>query len=260
MYCLFSSRFPFEGKTEEEIISKILSGKFEFDVELFNDVSEEAKDLISQCLKYDVRKRITVTEALNHQFFYNLSHSNKFTEDEIKKLKDIMLFNQDSKFYNLVFTYLAYNFSDNKLLNDLNNIYFKIDKNCDWKITKAELFNAYKTAGIPMTQEIIEKMIQSIDFDKNGHVDYEEFIRMCIPREKLFTEENLENAFLLFDTDKNGLITPSEIIDIIQRSKTITEEVKISIKNEIMEVADEIIDLEEFKKIMISLSQAQSNF
>jgi calcium-dependent protein kinase len=171
-----------------------------------------------------------------------------------------MLFNQDSKFYNLVFTYLAYNFSDNKLLNDLNNIYFKIDKNCDWKITKAELFNAYKTAGMPMTQEIIEKMIQSIDFDKNGHVDYEEFIRMCIPREKLFTEENLENAFLLFDTDKNGLITPCEIIDIIQRSKTITEEVKISIKNEIMEVADEIIDLEDFKKIMISLSQAQSNF
>ena len=110
-----------------------------------------------------------------------------------------------------------------------------------------------------MTQEIIEKMIQSIDFDKNGHVDYEEFIRMCIPREKLFTEENLGNAFLLFDTDKNGLITPSEIIDIIQRSRNITEEVKNSIKNEIIEVADEIIDLEEFKKIMISLSQAQSN-
>ena len=259
MYCLLSGKFPFEGKTEEEIINKILSGKFGFDIELFNDVSEEAKDLINQCLKYDVKKRITVTEALNHKFFYNLSHSNKFTEDEIKKLKDIMLFNQNSKFYHLVFTYLAYNFSDNKLLNDLNNIYFKIDKNCDWKITKVELFNAYKTAGIPMTQEIIEKMIQSIDFDKNGHVDYEEFIRMCIPREKLFTEENLENAFLLFDTDKNGLITPSEIIDIIQRSKTITEEVKISIENEIIEVADEIIDLEEFKKIMISLSQSQNN-
>ena len=49
-------------------------------------------------------------------------------------------------------------------------------------------------------------------FDKNGNVDYEEFIRMCIPREKLFTEENLENAFLLFDKEKNGFITPSEIM------------------------------------------------
>ena len=38
---------------------------------------------------------------------------------------------------------------------------------------------------------------------------------MCIPKEKLFTEDNLENAFLLFDKDKKGFITPSEIIDII---------------------------------------------
>lgn len=254
MYCLLSGTFPFEGETEEDITSKILSGKFEFDVELFNDVSDEAKDLITQCLKYDTRRRITVEEALNHKFFFNLSHSNTFNEDEVKKLKNIMLYNQSSKFYQLVFTYLSYNFSDNKLLNDLNNIYYKIDKNCDWKITKAELFNAYKIAGIPISHEKIEEIIQSMDFDKNGNVDYEEFIRMCIPREKLFTEENLENAFLLFDKEKNGFITPSEIIDFIQNSRKISDEVKNSIKNEILEIADEIIDLEEFKRIMMSLS------
>ena len=254
MYILLSGSFPFKGKTEEEITSKILSGKFEFDKELFKDVSDEAKDLITQCLKYDVSSRISIREALNHKFFFNLSHSNKFTEDEIKRLKNIMLYNINSKFYQLVFTYLSYNFSDNKLLNELNNIYNKIDKNCDWKITKSELYNTYKIAGIPMTHEKIEKIINSMDFDRNGNVDYEEFIRMCIPKERLFTEENLENAFSLFDKDKNGFITPSEIIDIIQGDSNITEEVKNSIKEEILEVSEEIIDLDEFKRLMLSFS------
>ena len=254
MYILLSGSFPFKGKTEEEITSKILSGKFEFDKELFKDVSDEAKDLITQCLKYDVSSRISIREALNHKFFFNLSHSNKFTEDEIKRLKNIMLYNINSKFYQLVFTYLSYNFSDNKLLNELNNIYNKIDKNCDWKITKSELYNAYKIAGIPMTHEKIEKIINSMDFDRNGNVDYEEFIRMCIPKERLFTEENLENAFSLFDKDKNGFITPSGIIDIIQGDSNITEEVKNSIKEEILEVSEEIIDLDEFKRLMLSFS------
>ena len=254
MYCLLSGRFPFDGDNEEEITSKILSGKFEFDVELFNHISEEAKDLITKCLKYDVGNRITVQEAINHKFFYNLHYSSKFTEDEIKKLKSIILYNKNSKFYQLVFTYLSYNFSDNKLLNKLNSIYSKIDKNCDMKITKGELFNAYKLAGIDVTQEQIEHIIETIDFDKNGNIDYEEFIRMCIPKEKLFTEENLENAFNLFDKDKNGFITPLEIIDIIQGNRNISDEVKNSIKKEILQVADEIIDCNEFKTLMLSLS------
>ena len=49
MYCLLSGYFPFRGEDEDEVTSKILSGKYEFDIEIFNNVSDEAKDLISKC-------------------------------------------------------------------------------------------------------------------------------------------------------------------------------------------------------------------
>ena len=98
-----------------------------------------------------------------------------------------------------------------------------MDKNSDYKITKAELYKAYKEAGIPITGEELERIISSIDFDNNGNVDYEEFIRMCIPKEQLFTEANLENAFSLFDKEKKGFITPSEIAEFIQSNKNINE-------------------------------------
>ena len=256
MYCLLSGTFPFSGTDEETITSKILSGKFEFDFELFNNISDEAKDLIKKCLIYNPNKRITIKEALNHKFFESLRFSKIFTKEEIRKLKSLKLYSEQCNFYKLVITYLSYNFSDNKLLNHLNNIYSKIDKNFDWKITKAELYKAYKEAGIPITVEEIDKLINTIDFDENGTIDIEEFTRMCIPREKLFTDENLENAFLLFDKDKKGFITINEIIDVIAVN-IVKDDIRKSIKEELEEVADDIIDFNEFKYLMLSLNKSE---
>jgi calcium-dependent protein kinase len=257
MYCLLSGFFPFEGEDEEEITKKILSGKFEFDVEHFNSISDEAKDLISKCLKYEPRKRITIQEAINHRFFDDLKEATEFTEEDKKKLTNLKKLNKHSKFYQIVLTYLSYNFSDNKLLNELSQLYDKLDKNSDYKITKAELYKAYKEAEIPVTSEELDGVIKSIDFDNNGNVDYEEFIRMCIPKERLFTEANLENAFSLFDKEKKGFITPAEIIDFIHAKKTVkNDDFEQKIKNEILDIADEIIDVEEFKAMMLTMANS----
>jgi serine/threonine protein kinase len=254
MYCLLCGHFPFKGSDEEEITRAILSGKFDFDIDYFNGVSDEAKDLIKKCLKYDPNKRISIQEALNHIFFKDINESKKFTEEDIKQLTHLKKLNKYSKFYQLVLTYLSYNFSDNKLLNEFSQLYDKLDKNNDYKITKAELYKAYKEARIPISQKELESIINSMDFDNNGNVDYEEFVRMCIPKEKLFTDSNLENAFYLFDKEKKGFITPSEIIDFINSTKKVNEDVKKKIKDEILDIADEIIDIEEFKSLMITMS------
>jgi len=156
-----------------------------------------------------------------------------------------------SKFYQLVLTYLSYRFSDNKLLNELNQLYNKLDKNTDYKITKAELYKAYKETKIPITAKDIDDIINSMDFNSNGDIDYEEFIRMCIPKEKLFTEENLKSAFLMFDKEKKGFITPQKIIDFIESTKHISENLKAQITNEIIDLADEIIDYEDFRDFFI---------
>ena len=252
MYYLLSGKFPFEGENEEETKKKILESKFDFDIEHFNNISEEAKDLISKCLKYEPRKRITVVDALNHKFFDDINQSETFTEEEKKKLKSLKELSKKSKFYQLVLTYLSYRFSDNKLLNELNQLYNKLDRNTDYKITKAELYKAYKETKIPITAKDIDDIINSMDFNSNGDIDYEEFIRMCIPKEKLFTEENLKSAFLMFDKEKKGFITPQKIIDFIESTKHISENLKAQITNEIIDLADEIIDYEDFRDFMMN--------
>ena len=252
MYYLLSGKFPFEGENEKETTNKIIESKFEFDIEHFINISEEAKDLITKCLKYEQRKRITIEQALNHKFFEDINEASTFTEEEKKRLNNLKQLSKKSKFYQLVLTYLSYRFSDNKLLKELNQLYNKLDKNTDYKITKAELYKAYKEANIPITTKDIDDIINSMDFNSNGNIDYEEFIRMCIPKEKLFTEENLKSAFSMFDKEKKGFITPQKIIDFIESTKHISENLKSQLTDEIIHVADEIIDYEDFCDFMMN--------
>ena len=254
MYALLSGTYPFNGQTEDEVSKKILSGKFSFNSEEFNGISEEAKDLIKKCFILDPNKRINVLDALNHPFFDDLKVSKIFMEDEKKILKNLKNQKERPKFYQIVLTYMSYHFNDKEILAELSRFFTKIDKDSDGKINKADLFLAYNEAREKITNEELEQIIKWVDFDKNGYIEYEEFIRVLIPEEKLFTDNNLRNAFSLFDIDNNGFITPIQVVEILQKDEKISEKVKLMLKEEIANIGDEIIDFEEFRNIMLTLS------
>ena len=52
-YALLSACLPFDGDTDTETIRNIHSQKLDFPDELFEDVSEEAKQFIRLCLNRD---------------------------------------------------------------------------------------------------------------------------------------------------------------------------------------------------------------
>ena len=254
MYVLLSGHFPFYGKTEEEIKKKILSGKFSFNPKYFSNISEKAKDLITKCLIYDKHKRITAEDALKHEFFMDDINPNNIFEDEIDT-KNLLLslknYSQHSKIYQTGLTFLSHNFADKEELNKLKKIFYKIDLNLDGKLSKYEFEQAFKEAGIDMSKEQIEKMMKSIDFDGNGFIEYEEFIRVALPKEKLFTEKNLKIAFDMFDLDKNGTISLDEFKTILGINKINDKKVNEELLKEIPIKENEEMTFEQFKLIFL---------
>ena len=189
MYILLCGKYPFYGSSEEEITKKILVGNFNFDNDNFKNVSDNAKDLIKKCLIHDKNKRITVKDALKHEFFAGEIDINNIFEDKIDTKNVLINLKNNSrkisKFYQTVLAFLSYNFADKEELKKLRKIFYKIDLNLDGKLSKEELFLAYKEAGIKINKEELEKLINLIDFDGNGSIEYEEFIRVTLPKEQL---------------------------------------------------------------------------
>eukprot|EP00191_Tetraselmis_sp_GSL018_P011354 CAMPEP_0177613810 /NCGR_PEP_ID=MMETSP0419_2-20121207/22242_1 /TAXON_ID=582737 /ORGANISM="Tetraselmis sp., Strain GSL018" /LENGTH=260 /DNA_ID=CAMNT_0019110669 /DNA_START=281 /DNA_END=1063 /DNA_ORIENTATION=- len=66
LYALLSQRFPFGGKSDEEIKRNILANKLNLQRNCFCEVRSEALDLVRKLLESDPAKRISAQEALQH--------------------------------------------------------------------------------------------------------------------------------------------------------------------------------------------------
>ena len=91
--------------------------------------------------------------------------------------------------------------------------------------------------------------MNSIDVDKNGKLNYTEFLASSLAKEDLFTTSNILKLFKLLDKDGNGTIDRSELKALFEdqgmeniNGKGIEEIIKICDKDN-----SGTIDFEEFK-------------
>lgn len=59
MFILLSGHPPFGGRNENQIMQKVQSGKYNFNNPVWNNISDDAKNLIDSLLERDVSKRFS---------------------------------------------------------------------------------------------------------------------------------------------------------------------------------------------------------
>ena len=69
LYILLCGYPPFYGDTDEDIYKQVLKGEYDFPKEEWQNVSEEAKNLIKKMIEKDPTKRISALEALQDDWF-----------------------------------------------------------------------------------------------------------------------------------------------------------------------------------------------
>jgi len=68
-YVLLSGLSPFAGDNDSETLTNVTSGEWDFDDPVFEDISDEAKDFITELLVMKARDRATVKDCLDHPWF-----------------------------------------------------------------------------------------------------------------------------------------------------------------------------------------------
>jgi len=127
------------------------------------------------------------------------------------------------------------------------------DKNKDGVITTKELANIMRSLNQDPTEEELNEMIEEVDLDKNGEVDFEEFITLMNRRSKeIDIEEEVLNAFKIFDKEGNGLISITELRHIMMTlGDQLSEEEIDDMLKEADSDGDGYINYEEFIKNML---------
>uniref|UniRef100_A0A6B2G2W3 Calmodulin-2 B (Trinotate prediction) n=1 Tax=Myxobolus squamalis TaxID=59785 RepID=A0A6B2G2W3_MYXSQ len=126
------------------------------------------------------------------------------------------------------------------------------DKDGDGTISSEELGSVMKSLGQnPSNQELCD-MINEVDLDKNGIIDFDEFLTMMSRKmTKGDSHEELLMAFQVFDKDGDGKITKDELKRVMtQLGENLCEEEIVEMMHEADTDGDGNVDFKEFCKMM----------
>jgi len=199
---------PFYGETNEEIQKEILEGELEFDDEVWDEISANAKDLIMKLLSSE-DKRISAKEALLHPWIKEKESNILIPSIHLNRLKE---FQKSKKLKKAALTYLATRTSDSDV-NEEMKLFVKLDKNKDGYLTLKELREGMK--DIENADEVAE-ILQGVDIDNNGAINYTEFIAATLDQKSYFSQtKKMDDVFKVFDRDGDGVIDEDEIRQLL---------------------------------------------
>ena len=99
-------------------------------------------------------------------------------------------------------------------LRDARAAFIQWDSNKDGVLTESEISEnmAEICNFFDMVEVDVRRILRATDTDKNGEIDFTEFLTAAFDKRKLLSEENLRRAFDFFDRDGSGTISKSEIM------------------------------------------------
>ena len=73
-YVVLSGTMPFKGKTDKEVAAAVLKAKYTFtNSKIWDNISDSAKDFVTNLLVRDPTKRMTADKALAHEWLNVMS-------------------------------------------------------------------------------------------------------------------------------------------------------------------------------------------
>ncbi|EOA28418.1 hypothetical protein CARUB_v10024624mg [Capsella rubella] len=138
-------------------------------------------------------------------------------------------------------------------------IFERVDKNKDGKISWDEFAEAIRVFSPKITSEEIDKMFRELDIDGDNEIDAVEFASclMLNNGEKEDEEVVMKEAFDLYDIDRDGKISASEIHVVLKRlGEKHTMDECVMMVRAVDKDGDGFVDFEEFKTMMTSTKKS----
>ncbi|XP_066279453.1 calmodulin-A-like isoform X2 [Branchiostoma lanceolatum] len=140
------------------------------------------------------------------------------------------------------------------------------DKDGDGLISLEELWTAMRDMGQFTSEEDLRELLHEVDPDGGMTIQFEDFVvilssilkaeaDVCLPEDE---EDELREAFKLFDKEGNGYITSSDLRQVLNcLGQDLTEEEVDDMIGEVDQDGDGKIDYEEFATAVCGITDKQ---
>lgn len=247
LYILLAGYPPFFDEQDVNVIEKINSGIYSTEGDSWENVSDEAKDLISKII-VGVDDRISTNEILAHPWFQNhsLSSNYKLSSSVIKN------FYKSHKFKRIALSAMV--FHSDVDIDELGKLFLSLDKDGDGHLSYDELMQGIENHLGDESKDVLEIYKQEIT--SGTRINYNEFVAsLANLQDKFKNEVNLRKVFNTFDTNKDGKITADELKELLSSTEQYAnkpQEFWEGIINDADANNDGEIDYEEFVDMMMS--------
>eukprot|EP00931_Biecheleriopsis_adriatica_P018158 TRINITY_DN12799_c0_g2_i1.p1 TRINITY_DN12799_c0_g2~~TRINITY_DN12799_c0_g2_i1.p1 ORF type:complete len:535 (+),score=142.81 TRINITY_DN12799_c0_g2_i1:78-1682(+) len=219
MFTLLCGYPPFYGKTDQEVLGKVRQGNFTFEPKDWRNISEDAKGLIRMMLKFEKGQRYTAEQALQHEWIRCQAPRAETVSLQEGLVKNLRGFRSQNRLKKAALQVIAGQLSESQI-KGLRETFEMLDINGDGLLTKEELRDGLektKTQNMPPLD--VEALMEGMDTDGSGLVDYTEFLAAALDRKCYLQEDVCWTAFSVFDQDGDGHITLEELKRILDNGQ-----------------------------------------
>jgi len=217
MYTFLSSHVPYKSTTIDSLFEEIKTINFtynSFSGKYWNHVSKGAKEFLLKMLRNDPKSRASALELVNDKYLNSECPVEKLNpETEQYMIANMVNFSRESSFQRLIRNFIASSLTTSEEVKEVRKEFLIIDKNKDGKISKQEWLESSEliAANLRIPIDEMETVFDKINTDKNGYIDYTEFLAASLNNSLTSDRKNLEMAFCFIDRDHSGYITSDEL-------------------------------------------------
>jgi calcium-dependent protein kinase len=252
MYTLLSGCPPFHGRNDEEVLMKVSRGLVHFPERDWRHISMDAKRLIGHLLKFKPQERCTAQQALSDDWIRHKAPGSTNVCLKQGFVDKLSKFRSQGKFKRAVLQIIAGQLDDDQIIR-LRETFTALDANGDGRLSMEELKTGLSRAGLQSIPGEIRLIMDSVDADKSGVIDYTEFLAATIDRRSYLREDVCWTAFNVFDLDKNGRISEEELRQVLQNDQVETflgRQEAAELMRQVDANGDGCIDFDEFMAMM----------
>ncbi len=135
-------------------------GKYTLDEPEWDDVSDEAQDLVRKCLTYDPAKRVSAEDALQHPWFTKYAKHEKVEKSLASTaLNNLKNFRAEQKLKQATLTFIVSQLLNKDETSKMESIFQSMDTNKDGMLSMDEIKNGYdKHFGTALDDEELVRM------------------------------------------------------------------------------------------------------